>query len=128
MVVNNKVWIWTLISKETLHYLCHPTTILFCDKRVKFWIYLNCTRLFYKSNFNHFFLHMLFKWNEWKFILESFSKFYTYMIKTYKIPTHLKENTFEFFFKIRTHKINFPKKIWFDELEHFSMQKCLWWT
>ncbi len=122
MVVNNNVWIWTLISKETLHYPCHPNTTLFCGKDVKFWIYLNCTRLFYKSNFNHFFPCMLFKWNKWKFILGSFSKLYTYMIKTYKIPTHLKENTFEFFL-ITIQKIFFCEKIWFDKLEHLFMQK-----
>jgi hypothetical protein len=53
-----------------------------------------------------------------KFILNIFSKLYTYIIKKYKIPNHLKENTFEFHCLITTHKIFLHEKIWFDKLQY----------
>jgi hypothetical protein len=49
-----------------------PNIHCIVTKGVKLLIYHNYTRLFYKSNFNIFFLHLLLKWNKWKSIFEPF--------------------------------------------------------
>lgn len=60
------------------------------------WIYHKYANFFYKPNFEMYFISCtLFKWNKWEVILELFSKFYTYKMKTCQISNHLRENTFK---------------------------------
>jgi hypothetical protein len=62
----------------------------FVIKGVKLLIYHNCKRLFYKSNFNIYIFSYLVQMKQWKFILELFSKVYTYIVKNTQISKPFK--------------------------------------
>jgi hypothetical protein len=66
----------------------------------------------------YFFISCSNETNENSFLI--FSKvLHIYNKETYKIPNHLKENTFKFHHLITTHKIFLHEKIWFDKLQYF---------
>jgi len=81
----------------------------FVIKGIKFWIYHNYTNFFHKSNIYIYIISCSMK--QIKIHFSSFLKgLHIYNKEIYKTPKHLKENTFEFFCLLTTHKIFLHEK------------------